>query len=311
MHGALSWTALRERVDRRTVMRRIASGMLEQLSPRVLRVAGAPSTHEQRIAAATLDVAGGAVASFETAAWLWGLPGFILRTIEVTALRSQHRTSTLAFVHRPVKLLPHHITVVRGIPVTTLARTLFDLAGVLHPKRTARLVDTVCTRSEATKVQLHKLVRELAGRGKPGSTLMRELMAKRPVGIRVPSSGYEARFEEVMADAGITGLRRQVDVGGHSWIGRVDYVDDVTGGLIEIDSETHHSSPTDRAADAERDAAAIEAGFTYVLRIPTEDVYPRPHLVVAAVLAMRSRYPTAPDVVGSGTENGPEGAEAG
>ena len=78
---------------------------------------------------ATLDVAGGAVASFETAAWLWGMPGFPLKGIEVTARRKQHRTSTLAFVHQPVLVLDEHITVVRGIPVTTLPRTIFDLAA--------------------------------------------------------------------------------------------------------------------------------------------------------------------------------------
>ncbi|MEA3020082.1 MAG: hypothetical protein QOI47_1606, partial [Actinomycetota bacterium] len=205
-HGAFCWDSLRGRVDPRTVMRRVAAGLVDELSPRVLCVAGAPRTHELRIAAATLDVRGGAVASFETAAWLWGLPGFTLRTIEVTARRSQHRTSTLAFVHRPVKLLDHHVTIVRGIPVTTLARTMFDLAAVLHPKRTERLIDTVCTRSPATLPALHAMLRELAGKGKPGITLMRELLQARPVGTKVAASGYEARFEEILADAGITGF---------------------------------------------------------------------------------------------------------
>ncbi|HET7690222.1 MAG TPA: hypothetical protein VFK41_07585 [Nocardioidaceae bacterium] len=290
-------------IDWRVLLRRVGSGLLDELSPRVLRVAGIKQSDEQRVMAATLDVAGGAVASFETAAWLWRFPGFWLRHIEVTARRTQHRTSTLAFVHRPVLLRDHHVTVVRGIPVTSVARTIFDLAGVIHPLRLARLIDSVCTRSPAVLVQLHRLLPELAKQGRPGIRIMRELLQSRPVGIRVAPSGYQARFEEVMAEAGVTGLRREIDVGGHSWIGRVDYRCEVTGVLFEVDSALNHTSPTDVAADAERDAAALAAGFPEVVRIVAEDLYPRPQIAVAAVRQTRSRYRNRPDVVGSGTEN--------
>jgi hypothetical protein len=304
--------ALREAgIDWRVVVRRIGDGLIEELSPRVLRLAGTAITDEQRVRAATLDVAGGAFASFLTAAWLWAFPGFPLRGIEVTAARRQFRTSTLAFVHRPVKLLPHHVTTWRGIPVTTVPRTLWDLASVIKPKRWIRLADTVCTRSPAVLVQLHRMLRELGGRGVPGTVLVREFLSTRPEGIRVAPSGYQARFEEVMEMAGITGLRREVDVGGHSWIGRVDYRDDVTGALIEVDSALNHTSPTDVAADAERDAAAVAAGFSEVVRIDADDLYPRPWIVIAAVRDLRSRYANRPDVVDSHTENGGEGRNAG
>ena len=304
-HGLLPRFAARAAgIDWRLLLRRVRSGSLDELSPRVLRVAGIKPTDEQRVMAATLDVAGGAVASFETAAWLWRFPGFWLKHIEVTARRAQRRTSTLAFVHRPVLLREHHVTTVRGIPVTSVARTIFDLAGVIHPLRLTRLIDSVCTRSPAVLVQLHRLLPELAKQGRPGIRIMRELLQSRPVGVRVAPSGYQARFEEIMAEAGITGLRREVDVGGHSWIGRVDYRCEVTGVLFEVDSALNHSSPTDLAADAERDAAALAAGFPEVVRIVAEDLFPRPQIAVATVRATRSRYRKRPEVVGSGTENG-------
>lgn len=290
-------------VDRHAAQRRVGRGRLERWSPRVLRVAGTEPTDLQRIRAATLDVAGGAFASFSTAAWLWAFPGFWLRGIEVTSLRSQRRTSSLAFVHRPVRLLEHHTAMWRGIPVTSVPRTIWDLAGVIHPMRTERLVDSICTRSPAVLVQLHRILRELGGRGVPGTVLMRELLQSRPVGVRVAPSGFQARFEEIMATAGITGLRREVDVGGHSWIGRVDYRDDVTGALIEIDSALHHTSPTDIAADRARDDAAKAAGFSEVVRIVAEDLHPRPWLAVEAVRDLRSRYRNGAESHQSGTEN--------
>ena len=150
---------------------------------------------------------------------------------------------------------------------------------------------------------LHKMLKHLAKRGRPGIRVMRVILAARPVGTKVAASGYEARFDEVLANAGITGFRRQVDLGGHSWIGRFDYIDGVTGVIVEIDSVEHHTSPTDLAADAERDAAAIAAGVPEVVRISTEDLFPRPYLVVATVQEVRSRYRKAPGVAASRHEN--------
>ena len=311
-HGAFAREEARAaRIDSRQLRTRINRGAVDELSVRVLRIAGSEPTDLQRVAAACLDVAGGAVASFLTAAWLWRFPGFALRGVEVTALRRQHRTSTLAYVHRPVKLLPHHVTTWQGVPVTSVPRTLWDLASVLHPLRWIRLADKVCTKSPAVLVQLHRLLKELGGRGVPGTVLVREYLSTRPAGLRVPPSGYQARFEEIMAAAGITGLRREVDVGGHSWIGRVDYRDDITGALVEIDSAINHTSPTDVAVDAARDAAAIAAGFTEVLRIDADDLYPRPGSVVAAINDLRSRYRSTRKTASSGTEKAEkaEGAE--
>lgn len=304
-HGAFARAEARaEKIDPRQLATRIKRGSIKAWSPRVLRVAGTAPTELQRIAAATLDVAGGAVASFLTAAWLWGFPGFWLTAIEVTARRKQFRTSTLAYVHRPVKLLPHHVTVWKGIPVTSVARTIWDLASVIHPKRLERLIDTVCARSPEILPQLHRILRELGGRGVPGTVIMRELLQARPVGVRTAPSGYQAKFEEIMANAGIKGLRREVDIGGSSWIGRVDYRDDVTGGIIEVDSALHHQSPTDVAADAARDAAAVAAGFPPVLRITAEDLFPRPWIAVEAVNDHRSRYDREQKSASSHTENG-------
>jgi hypothetical protein len=303
-HGAFARAEARaEKIDPRQLATRIRRGSIEAWSARVLRVAGTEPTEYQRVAAATLDVAGGAVASFLTAAWLWRFPGFWLTGIEVTALRLQHRTSTLASVHRPVRLFDHHVTVRHGIPVTSVARTIWDLASVIHPKRLERLIDSVCAASLEILPQLHRMLRELGGRGVPGTVLMRELLQERPVGIKTAPSGNQARFEEVMANAGITGLRREVDIGGSSWIGRVDYRDDITGGIIEIDSALHHTSPTDVAADDARDAAAIAAGFPPVLRIVAEELWPRPEIAVRAVRQHRSRYRKQPDAALSRHEN--------
>lgn len=289
-------------VDRHALQHRIRVGRIVVVSPRLLRHLATPQSDEQRVLAGCLDVAGGAVASFDTAAWLWGLPGFALRDVEVTAKRSQHRTSGLADVHRPSRHLADHITVVRGIEVTDLPWTIFNLAGRHHPKRIARIIDSVGAKSPSALVGLHRLLPKMVGKGMTGCGVMRDLLGERPPGIRLPGSGAQRRFEQVMADAGITGLRREVDLGGHEWIGRVDYRCDRTGVVFEIDSELHHTSPTDVAADDARDAKLIAAGTPEVVRIWTETVWSNPAEAIWIVRSTRSRYASGRPGDRSGTE---------
>jgi very-short-patch-repair endonuclease len=135
---------------------------------------------------------------------------------------------------------------------------------------------------------LHEALAELGGRGRGGTSAMRQILAARPVGTRVPASGLEARFESILRNAGLPAFDRQVDVGGHEWIGRVDFCDRRLGLLVEVDSDLHHSSTLDVGADRVRDEALVAAGWRRVLRVRQTDVWNRPWLVVDDVRAARA-----------------------
>ena len=289
-HGAFARAEVRGVVDPRALKRRVRAGALDAMSRNVLRVTGVRPTDEQRVAAATLDVPGGAVGSYFTAAWLWEIPGFALRDVEVTARRDQHRWSPLAMVHHPRLYLPEHITTRRGIEVTSLALTIYDLAGCIRRGRLLWIVDRVGNQCPTVLRQLHDMLPLLAASGRNGITDMRWVLNKNPPGVRPPGSGQERRFEDIMEGARLTGLRRQVDYGGHCWLGRVDYFCDVSGVIFEIDSEKHHTSPADVAADEVRDAAMIAAGATDVVRIWTELLWNDPAEVTRIVPHTRLKY---------------------
>lgn len=240
---------------------------------------------------AVLDAGRGAVASYAAAAALWRLPGMSLGPLEVSRERGKSgRRPSIGRLHEHRWLPSHHATAVRGIPVTTLPRTIYDLAGRLHPARTERLVASVIGKSPGTLRVLHRLLPELAEHGRNGIVVMRDILERNPLGCVGEESGLERRVNQILREAGEVPLVPQVDIGGHEWIGRVDFRDPIVlWVLYEVDSLIHHSSPLDRANDAARDEALRALGLE-VVRIPDEHVWYEPWRLLATVREVRARF---------------------
>lgn len=288
-HGAAARWQVRELGgDHRWVARRVARGEWQLATRRVLVRTGAPPTPEQTVAVAVLDAGPGAFASHRAAAWLWRLPSFRRPATDVVRPRAPGVTPSAGRLHRPRLDLVDHVVIVRGVPCASLPLTLFQLAGCEPFGRVAAVVDRVVTRSPAMLAALHELLPRYAERGRPGITTMRALLDERPVGARVPASGNERRFESLLDRAGEPPLERQVDVGGHSWLARADYRCRETGLLVEVQSELHHTSVTDVAHDARREAALLAAGHPKVLFIWEDQLWQRPWEVAPAVRAARA-----------------------
>lgn len=265
---------------RNQLRRRADSPDWDEVTPAVLRLVGSPRTFRQRAMAATLDAGAGAAVSHESAAALWRLPGFRPGPMHVSRVAGR---SALATVHR-TDLPASHIRLFENIPVTSPARTVFDLAGVLHAGRTERALDNALARRLVMVGDLHRVTDELARQGRAGSAVMRRLLADRDASYVAPESNLEARFEAIVRDAGLPPLLRQRDVGGEDWVGRVDYVDPERKLVVEIDSDIHHTTPLDQTADGRRDADLVGAGYT-VVRIKEYDLWHRPQEVVRRLLA--------------------------
>jgi very-short-patch-repair endonuclease len=285
-HGVIARAQARELgADRHHLRRRAESPAWEALTPRVLRLVGSQRTFRQRCMAAAIDAGPGAVISHETAAALWRLPGFPAGAVHVTAAVGRWANrSALATLHQSCSLPERHSRRFEGIPVTSPARTIFDLAGVLHPGRAERALDNALARRLTTVRDLQQVTDALARSGRAGSAVMRRLLADRQAGYVPPESNMEARFESIVAAAGLPVPLRQRDVGGDRWIGRVDYLDRDRKLIVEIDSDVHHSTLTDQAADAERDAALAGAGYD-ILRLKEQEVWHRPEEVIRRLIA--------------------------
>jgi very-short-patch-repair endonuclease len=277
----VGWEAQRARME---------SGSWTRVTNRVIRLAGAPPHRFEPLMAAVLDGGPGTIVNRRSAAWVWDLPGFGGGPTQVSREHGRNRRRPPRGQLLPLRYLPSHLTtVVAGIPVVTLPFLLFQLAGTERPERVDRLLNTVVTRSPAVLIRLHDLLPELAEHGRNGIVFMRGWLEQNPPGTRVVASGLEGRFERILRQAGERPVTRQVDVGGHEWIGRVDFVDLELGVLFEVDSIVHHTSRLDAALDAVRDERLLVAGWRAVHRIPEEWIWYEPGRAVAVVREARRR----------------------
>ncbi len=200
------------------------------------------------------------------AAW-WGLPGFDLRSIDVTRPRGL-TGAPVTFadrVHEVLTLTNDQVTVLEGVPIIRPERLILELCATAHPARAERALDTGWSKALYSGDSLRRIHDELAASGRPGIVLMRELLAARPPGWTPPASNLEARFMAVAKEACLGEWRRQIDVGSMDhWCGRVDFVASDVPLIVEVQSERYHSALTDQTHDAVRRADLEHTGFTVV-----------------------------------------------
>lgn len=284
-HGVVARQQLRAwGISRQAIRSRVARGLLISRGPQALIVPGSAPTWQQDLMVALVDAGPAAVVSHESAAALHRLPGYSPGPVDISRQRGPNRgLPMVADVHESRHLPEHHVTVLEGLRVTTLPRTLFDLAGVRGARfeRTKRAVENAVSHNAAVLPALRRTLDELATRGRPGIADMREILSGWDDDYVPPASGLEARAIALLEEAGIF-AERQVDLGGESWIGRVDLR--ITGApvVVEVDSVVHHTAPSDRERDRRRDEQLAELGLM-VVRVTEDDVFARPWTVPVKV----------------------------
>jgi very-short-patch-repair endonuclease len=121
--------------------------------------------------AAVLAAGPGAVLSHRSAAALWGIRETSRREIEITAPRERRRPGLTV---RRAQLPRDEVTTHRGIPVTTAARTLLDLAALVDEHQLARAAE----RAEALRLASPTSLADLVARypGRPGVPNVKRLI---------------------------------------------------------------------------------------------------------------------------------------
>jgi hypothetical protein len=155
------------------------------------------------------------------------------------ARRCELRRPGLRIRGRPT-LATEDIAVSKGIPLTTPARTLVDLATELPPRRVERAVNEADKHDLIDPETLRSHLDRCAG--EPGAPLLRNLLDKRT--FRLSDSDLEIFFRPIAAKAGLPPpLSKQVVNG---W--EVDFFWPDLGLVVETDGLRYHRTASTRLA---------------------------------------------------------------
>lgn len=268
---------------------RTRSGRWNRHAAGVYSVAGAPDSWHFRLRIALLESGRGSVVSHRSAAALHRLPGFAPGRLDIERPQGRSRRERAWSRARTSSRVPaEHVTQLEGFPCTTLARTLFDLAGLSSPvrlrrgwhyvpeQRVARALDDALSQRGLPLESLAAVIDELGKPGRPGTQLMRRLLDDRADGSFVTESELEDLFLSVLKRYGIKMPERQRTLGDdRGSIGRVDFVYPSIRLVIEADSRKHHSALEDWERDKWRDLHLAASGWM-TLRISWAQLKERP-----------------------------------
>ncbi len=246
-YGVVAHAQLVERgLTRREIGGRAAAGRLQRLHRGVYAVGHRVLRVEGYWMAAVLACGEGAALSHQTAPAVWDLRRVGSGPIHVTVPGDPGRKKRDGIrVHRSVTLTERDVTRVRGLPVTTVARTIIDLSRTLNPDELEELVHRADDRGLVD-------FRDLRAARSPSLQAVLRTFETAPT-----RSALERRFLRLCREHGVE--RPEVNVLIEGYL--VDFVWRDRKLIVEVDGYEHHRSRRKFESDRERDVVLSTRGW--------------------------------------------------
>jgi len=256
--------------------RRLRSGRLRRIHRGVYAVGHRHLRPEAYRLAAVLACGRGALLSHAAAAHHLGLRPSRATMIDVSIPYTTPRAHPGIRVHRRAALLPEECGEHDGVPVTTPARTLLDLAATFPRRTVERALDQAEMLELFDLATLERVVG--AHPRRPGTPLLASLLREYTAGDALTRSALEDAFLALCDDHGIARPRINAIVCGLE----VDFHWPRRRLVVEVDGWAYHRTRRAFERDRERDAV-LAAGGIRVLRFTHRQVSREPALVAAAL----------------------------
>lgn len=278
-HGVFAlWQLEPGRAIRAAVHHRAQVGRIRRIHQGVYAYGHQRLTANGHRLAAVLACGPEAVLSHKSAAAVWELLPTAQRRLDVTVPGTSRRRRTAIRVHRTRDLTEEEVTVVDGVPVTTVTRTLCDLAGT---GSTAQLRRAVHHADRSGRLDLTALQRAVDRHpARRGTAALRAILTDyTPAALT--RSEFERQFLETVREAGLPAplvnhviAGQEVDVFWPQW--RL---------AVELDSRAYHSDPQAFERDPVRDVRLLRARCR-VLRVTAKRFARRRQTVIADIRAL-------------------------
>lgn len=267
---------------------RIASRRLVPLHRGVYAVGHARLRREGVWLAAVLAVGREAALSHRDAATLHEIR-YSNGTVVDVSTPMERRGQRGIRIHGRSALDARDITVIDSIPVTTVARTLVDLAGVVPRDQLAKAVSEAERRRTIDVVAIEHVLSRVRGRRGPGIAKLRAVLAAHAaLGVTLTRSELEDRFVALLDAQCIPRPRL------NAWIAEVGLEVDALWPaerlVVELDGYAFHHDRRTFERDRQKANDLVDLGYR-VLRFTHRHVVDEPGDV--AIRLRRALYPSA------------------
>ena len=187
-----------------------------------------------RCVAAVLACGGKAVLSHESAGWLWGLFSRCPVEVAITVPRRGHQRRGIK-AHHAASLTPEEWGWLERIPVTSLSRTLLDLAATAPAKRLEQAIERAERRGRLDLIEVDALIRRRHG-GRGTKRLLAALDLYRDPAFNRARS--ELLFLDLIKKTGLPRPAMNLFVAGHE----IDAYWEAERFAVEVDGwDTHRT----------------------------------------------------------------------
>ena len=272
---------LGEGFTRHLVQDRITSGHLNRIHRGIYAVGHGKLTLKGVWMAAVLAGGPEALLSHRAALALWDLQRRDSGAIDVTVPGSVRRRSPRGVRLHRSELVEVYADEVDGIPVTSLAWTVFDLAAITNQREVRLVLEALERRRIYIGRELDELLERTPNR-KGGKTL-RQAIADLTGPAPWHQSVLEEAFHELIRGSDIPDYEANVLVEGEL----VDALWRAERVIVELDGFAFHKSRAQFEADRRRDAKLQVAGYR-ILRVTQQRLQNEPEAVLAELRALLS-----------------------
>jgi very-short-patch-repair endonuclease len=262
-------------LGRGAITHRLKNGRLHERYPGVYRVGpdvGEPRAEEM---AAILYFDGYAVLSHRSAAVLWGLMTESPDAVTVTSVGRDIRSQPGLIVHRTTHLDRHDIRAREGLPATSPARTLLDLAATENADELEEALAVSQMRGLASDQEIEMAIQRAPRRS--GVARLRRLVTNEGA-AGYTRSRAERRMRALLKRAGLQQPLVNAPLHGFT----VDFLWPDSRLVVEVDGYEFHGDRRAFERDRRRDQILVAAGYR-VIRITWRQLRDEPLAVVVRI----------------------------
>jgi very-short-patch-repair endonuclease len=270
-----------------SIKRAVASGRLHAWHRSIFAVGHTGLSRHALSMAAVLFRGHGALVSYQSAIWLWGMERQLEIPVNVSVRWRGHSQDAIGLHHCPA-LRDEDFTTIERLPVTAVPRTLLDYASVTKTYRLERSIDMADRLGLLDPAAVNLITEEVRGH-RGAKPLRRVMVIYHEQGFT--RSGGEKAMLAALADAGVE--RPAVNTFVEEY--ELDFFWERERFAVELDSWEHHRSRQSFEKDRERQENLAMAGIE-TIRITGTRLKREPRRVaigIAEHLNRRRRQRTA------------------